>query len=353
MAERWWPTDPEDGLFSHEQQDALARIQGVWREVGRSGGPTNRPAAEHAMRELYRLNGLSEPAIHWCRSPTELVAEQQRLLWVGSEQIWQALGQGLSPAASSLMYPSLGEVRGPAWMEFSSKRFEDWLVENAIAADLGFQEAVWARLGVDHELAWSSLLLGLLFSPNRRRLDVDHPRLWLLITLAHSSGPWIAHPGVALITDRPIHQHLDEHGRLHCWNDAALSWPDGSTFYRWHGIPVDRQLVLNPATLGPSLIQAEANVEVRRVMLDRYGLERFLADVQARQIDAGRYGRLYEAWMQTGPFRYVEVENATLEPDGTRKRYMLLVPTHFQTARAAVAWTFGLNEDEYMLAAES
>lgn len=49
----------------------------------------------------------------------------------------------------------------------------------------------------------------------------------------------------------------------------------------------------------------------------------------------------------------VEVENATLEPDGSRRRYMLIVPTELRTARAAVAWTFGLTEHEYEPTAES
>ena len=291
-----------------------------------------------------------------------MVAEQQRLLWVGAEPIWQALGQGLSLAASSLVYPSLGEFRGPAWSEFHSTRFEDWLTDNSVAFEVpNIRIAFSTRFGVvdDHvgvelELAWSAPLIGLLFGPTRRRrLEVDSPQLWLLITLAESAGPWIANRGIALITDRPSDQHLDDQGRLHSWDEAALGWPAGPSFYRWHGIPVGEQLVLDPATLGPDLIQSEANVEVRRVMLERYGLERFLAEVHATQVDASRYGRLYESWTQTGPFRYVEVENATLEPDGTRNRYVLLVPAHLQTARAAVAWTFGLSEDEYVLAAES
>jgi hypothetical protein len=43
----------------------------------------------------------------------------------------------------------------------------------------------------------------------------------------------------------------------------------------------------------------------------------------------------------------VEVVNSTAEPDGSRKRYWLRVPPEMQTAREAVAWTFGLSEREY------
>jgi hypothetical protein len=48
----------------------------------------------------------------------------------------------------------------------------------------------------------------------------------------------------------------------------------------------------------------------------------------------------------------VEVENGTIEPDGSR-RYFLCVPPWMTTAREAVAWTFGLSVDEYVLTAAS
>ncbi|MCV0384784.1 MAG: hypothetical protein K5799_15285 [Erythrobacter sp.] len=43
----------------------------------------------------------------------------------------------------------------------------------------------------------------------------------------------------------------------------------------------------------------------------------------------------------------VEVQNATPEPDGSRKTYFLRVPPTMSTARQAVAWTFGKEAREY------
>lgn len=43
----------------------------------------------------------------------------------------------------------------------------------------------------------------------------------------------------------------------------------------------------------------------------------------------------------------VEVRNATAEPDGTFKTYFLRVPPTIRSARAAVAWTFGLDAEAY------
>ncbi|WP_331386629.1 DUF6745 domain-containing protein [Saccharothrix sp. ST-888] len=47
------------------------------------------------------------------------------------------------------------------------------------------------------------------------------------------------------------------------------------------------------------------------------------------------------------PVVMVEVVNSTAEPDGTFRTYWLRVPPGTRTARAGVAWTFGVNEADY------
>ena len=42
-----------------------------WAEVHRSTKPANKPVAERALRELYRLRGLKRPDVIWVASPAE------------------------------------------------------------------------------------------------------------------------------------------------------------------------------------------------------------------------------------------------------------------------------------------
>jgi hypothetical protein len=49
----------------------------------------------------------------------------------------------------------------------------------------------------------------------------------------------------------------------------------------------------------------------------------------------------------------VRVRNSTPEPDGTYKHYFLRVPPNITRAKQAVAWTFGLEEDQYFPDLES
>jgi len=53
------------------------------------------------------------------------------------------------------------------------------------------------------------------------------------------------------------------------------------------------------------------------------------------------------------PYVVVQVVNSTPEPDGTFKDYFLRVPPECETPRAAIAWTFGVETEEYELAAQT
>jgi hypothetical protein len=138
-------------------------------------------------------------------------------------------------------------------------------------------------------------------------------------------------------------------GRLHGETGPAIAWDSGRTFWSWHGVPVPRHAVEDPAAITAREIHAEANLEVRRVLLERMGYERYLREGGGKLMSDDGFGRLWRCRPMPGEAEVlvlVEVVNASLEPDGSRKRYFLRVPPHLRTARAAVAWTFGFAEPE-------
>ena len=100
------------------------------------------------------------------------------------------------------------------------------------------------------------------------------------------------------------------------------------------------------------------NQEVRRVFLERLGMDRFLQELAADKVGVDDYGILYrvsDAQKYDPPFfdieelRFVKVCNSTPEP-GTQdvfKEYLLQVPAEIRTPREGVAWSFGLSEQDY------
>jgi hypothetical protein len=116
---------------------------------------------------------------------------------------------------------------------------------------------------------------------------------------------------------------------------------------------VPQHVIDAPQTITVAEIQAEANAEVRRAMIERMGWDRWLEQTGARPVQSDRFGDLYRTTVDDAEVGVVVVVNSTPEPDGHFKRYALLVPAEHESAHAAVASTFGLTAEQYQPAMET
>jgi hypothetical protein len=186
------------------------------------------------------------------------------------------------------------------------------------------------------------------------------------LELARSAGPWWALEGLAIVSERPLTLRRDDRGRPHAADGPAIAWRDGLIVHAWHGVEVPASVILHPEGITVGAIDAETNVEVRRVLVERFGEDRLVREGGSVLVHEDATGRLWRrdadqrppgAWPwwrpRDEPIVMVEVVNSTPEPDGSRKTYFLRVPPTITTAREAVAWTFGLGGAEYRPAVES
>jgi hypothetical protein len=88
-------------------------------------------------------------------------------------------------------------------------------------------------------------------------------------------------------------------------------------------------------------------------MIDRYGYDRYLADVDAKPVAHDSFGDLYEIKSGQLPIKIVKVVNSTPEPDGTSKLYFLKGRHSSRSAHECVASTFGLKPEAYKPAIET
>jgi hypothetical protein len=176
----------------------------------------------------------------------------------------------------------------------------------------------------------------------------DAPELAGLAGVARNAGWWWPYANVAILTARPVAVHRDNFGRLHHGDGPALSYPDGFGLYAWRGMPIPAAVVAELATLTVERIRAETNAEIRRVMLEHFGYDRYLRESHATEVHRDGCGILWRiAFPNDEPLVMVEVVNSTPEPDGTSRTYVLRVPPDITTAQAGVAWTFDVDPADY------
>lgn len=207
---------------------------------------------------------------------------------------------------------------------------------------------------------WSGRINGAIWAETRTQMGVpdeadgEARRLWRVVEdwiAPHheDAGVWTWQlRGVLLETEAPERFIRDDRDRLHDAAQAAAEYTDGFAVHAWHGVRVPPDVILKPQTITVEQVEREPNAEVRRVLIERYGQERYIRDCGAQEIHRDACGILYrKEFRGDAPLVFVCVKNSTPEPDGSIKSYWLRVDPHCTTAHQAVAWTFGLATAEY------
>ena len=172
---------------------------------------------------------------------------------------------------------------------------------------------------------------------------------------AFVAGCWMLHwteDTLYWVSKPTVHKETIPGGRrLHNDKYAALE-SDVENLYFWHGVLVPAFVVVRPDWITIKHIETEANAEVRRVMVERYGEARYISDSGLKPVAHDSFGELFRKNF-TGdmPLVYVKVMNSTPEPDGSIKPYFLSVnPQHYggeagKKPHAAIASTWRTAKD--------
>ncbi len=385
----------------------LAERAEDWLDAGLRSGATDRAAAEKGVQLAYAAAGLPAPKhILWFGSPfaaavaVAILREPASFLFSPLPGAYTAVARSLTAELTRHSLPG-----GVAESARHSLPTGDAVSIGFGGVELGLsvrpkvrtrpwaqaRAALMAELGATgfarHWLAtarrpWQQLV-DLIATPLRTRLGAQfaseagdfagpcqqalldvifgqHDAAWLgafedtstdlagLALVARNAGWWWAFENVAVLSDRHVEVHRDNLGRLHNGDGPALSYPDGYGLHSWRGMPIPAEVAAELPHLTVQRIQDESNAEVRRVMLEHFGFDRYLRESGATRQHADEYGTLWRVDIPGDePLVMVEVINSTAEPDGSFRTYFLRVPPQTRTARGGVAWTFGLSEQEY------
>jgi len=145
---------------------------------------------------------------------------------------------------------------------------------------------------------------------------------------------WVAKP--------TVHVETGSFGRrLHCEDGPACA-NDVENLYFLHGILVPAYVVVKPEFITLDEIKAETNEEMRRILIERFGWERYLREAGAKQRHRrfndrdGQWETLYQ--LDDGTQRIV------LADPSTARRYALGVPREIAKCEEAQDWiTHGLD----------
>ena len=351
--------------LTKEQEEKMAEYRDKWIKIGLSTEPADKKEAEEGIRVAYKMAGLPQPKIVWAGSPfgnaltraivTKILTDKK----IGAsvrDSVWASVGASVRASVWASVWASVGASVGDSVWDSVRDSVSDSVWDSVRDS---VRDSVWdsVRDSVrdsgygQHDANWLAFYE---YFKDVCDLSEETKKLVGLWKIAKSAGWYIPHEKICWVSERQSVLNRDEQGRLHSLSGPALSYPDGWSIYAVHGVRIPEYVIMRPEEITIKNITEESNTEIRRVMLDRFGWDRYLLESGAKPIDTSIRGTLYRAEIPDDePLVMVRVTNSTPEPDGTFKDYFLRVPPTMKTADESVAWTFGLPVEEYAPAAES
>ena len=121
--------------------------------------------------------------------------------------------------------------------------------------------------------------LGIKYDKN----DIEILRAW--DKLSKSCGLVYTFKNFCFICDRPKIMKLNDNGELHNENGPCMEFRDGYKFYSINGVKLPNWVFNDPDRLSVKSIDNEANIEVRRILIERFGIDKYLQEKNAKVID--------------------------------------------------------------------
>ena len=327
-----------------------------WIEIGLSTEPADFDKATEAALRGYKLANLERPMIVLRMGSPFGACLGGALAWgflreFSDKKTRAKLGSQVWSQVGSQVW---SQVRSQVWSQVESQ------VRSA-AYNNSYMGQLWGA-GWNAYVTFFRDVMGWQ-DPVLERHEIDE-------TLAKTCGWTWWHENVLAISDRPEFLNRDESGRLHAETGPSIKYRDGWALHHWHGVFVEPWIIEQPALITVEKIESEGNAEIRRVMVERYGEDRYIIDSGLKPIAQDAFGELFRKdFSGDTPLVYVKVRNSTAEPDGHFKDYFLSVnPDHYDGAagrvpHAAIASTwrttstgetlFFKRYEDYRLSAES
>lgn len=403
--------------LTKKQEAALPRFAEKWLKIGLSTEPCNFEAAKEAAKKCYRLAGLEEPELFLgpFNNPIEgaiahvMLKKLKQAAGKGNEkakrqavdkvvdqvwdqvegkvlhQVWTQVDDQIFPQVRNKVSEQVrDQVRGQVRVQVKDQvwdqvddqvRSQVWdLVDDQIKDQVWDQ--VWDQVkdqvriqvwkciddisvalketSINYQACGSQSANWLSFYDAMEFIGVEGLEpMRGLVDMAKCCGWWTPLKGACIFQHRPEEIHFDDRQRLHNLNGPAIKFRGEPicNVYAIHGVRVDQAIV--EGKFGVKEIDEEENAEIRRVMIDIYGKDRYITDSGLEPIQTDDWGELYiKELTNDEPLMMVKVVNSTPEPDGSFKDYWLRVDPNayggIKTAHAAVASTFR-DEDGSMI----
>jgi hypothetical protein len=266
-----------------------------WTKIGLDTTPINWDKAVEAVKQVYKCGGLESPKqFYRCASPLGAIVlinifKNTKDI---SDSVWSSVADSVADSVWASVRDSVGDSVADSKLEYIRSTLEG-----------------------QHNAGWVGFYD---YFRNECGLVEETEKLSGIIEATKECGWMYLYPEIAIICDRPSTLYRDNLGRLHSDDCEAVGYRDGYKIYAWHGTLVPEYVIMNPEKITLEDIMTEKNQEVKRVKIQKFGIEKLIGSDEVIKIDENlEFGELYKTKtlkdIDGKPFSFIKVINSTPE----------------------------------------
>lgn len=305
--------------------------------------PSNHEKAEAAATFLYAQAGLKKPEFLWLDSPYKCLKFWQ-ICKKEKTDVKRSVKEDLGKVISSFAF--LRKHMGLNTARWSTDRALTTClnqIKDRLKKELKIEVFTDSFYGIFSETA--PALIGVY---EKLKSHEDKEILKNLLRLYSEIGWMIPYENVCVLSEKPIKYHINDRAEFHHETEKALEFKDGFGIYSFNGVSVPDFIIEHPETITAKHIKRESNLEIRRIMIDRMGINKYLEAVHAKVIDMDSLYVFKDGDDRTMPRALMEDDEGNkylVGTDGSTERvYYMRVPPQAMTCKEAHSLIAGFDE---------
>ena len=167
---------------------------------------------------------------------------------------------------------------------------------------------------------WSGWVAFLSFFRHVVKLDIDYSKFDHYEKASIHGSYRFMHEEFCIVSDRPTRLEVDSQNRPHRFDGAYIEWSDGTGIYAIHGVHVPAWICeTKREDFTKEMILSEVNVDSRRCIIQKIGIERTIELLGAEVVDTyvskvgGEYQLLMVDYDGRGKMPYLKMRSQSID----------------------------------------
>lgn len=219
----------------------------------------------------------------------EKLTEEQAAKMPEYVERWTKIGLSCEPADfeqcklfAKMAYKSAGLEKMPTQFLSADSPASAITAIKKLDPDLTNQNVFSEMMYGNHDAGWLSFYDFMISEVGVKNCD----NIKGLLGISKNCGWWSAYEDVVIFQNRPKEIHLNDEGEIHNEEGPAILYRDGYAVWGISGKRVTEQIIMSPETMTIKQISSETDLDLRSIMIDRFGWSNYIEQTNAECIDS-------------------------------------------------------------------